>query len=146
MATFHSYTFICFVHPTGLPLDYHIEGPLSTADIVFVLGARPTTSGYDFNIIGRLSGVVLIPSLAPPQFSLCVLDCLETLITDTIGTAVTALPFDEANRQLILNGPAQPSEFTQVLRALVYLNRAPDINLNNVTLQVGMVMMIHVCT
>ncbi len=120
-----------------MPLEFDIEGPLSTANNEFVLGARPITSGYDLNIIGRLSGVVLLPSLPPPQFSVCVLDCLETLVADTTGTALAALPFDEANRQLILNGPAQPSEFTQVLRGLVYLNRAPDINLDTVTLQVS---------
>lgn len=129
---------MCYNSLSGLPLDYNIEGPTSTTDIVFVLGARPTTSGYDLNFVGQLSGVVLFPSLAPSQFSVCVLDCLETLTADTTGTAVTALSFDEAGRQLILNGPAQPSEFTQVLRALVYLNRAPDINLDSITLEVGM--------
>ncbi len=120
-----------------MPLDFDIEGPLSTTDNVFVLGARPITSGYDMNLIGQISGMVLTSSLAPPNFSTCVLDCLENLVADTSGTSVTALPFDEASRQLVLNGPAHPSDFTRVLRELFYLNLAPDINLDSITLEVS---------
>ncbi len=120
-----------------MPLDFDIEGPLSTTDNVFVLGARPITSGYDMLLVGQLSGMVLIPSLAPPNFSMCMLSCLESLVAETSGTSVTALPFDEAGRQLVLNGPTHPSDFTQVLRELLYLNLAPDINLNSITLEVS---------
>ena len=127
---------VCII-PTGLPLQYDVEGPPTTAGNVFVLGARAVTSGYDTNFAGQLAGLVLIPSVAPSMFSFCVLDCLETLTADTAGTAVSSLPFDESSRQLVLNGPAQPSEFEQVLRGLVYLNRAPNLNLNSITLQVS---------
>lgn len=121
----------------GLPLDFDIEGPSSQTGTLFVLGARPVTSGYDLNFAGQLSAAVLFPSRAPPMFSICVLDCLESLTADTQGTAVTSLPFDVAERELVLNGPAMPSEFEQVLRNVYYLNRAPDINLELITLQVS---------
>ena len=127
----HPQTFV-----TGLPLDFDIEGPSSPTGNLFVLGARPASAGYDLNFVGQLSAVVLFPSRAPPMFSICVLDCLESLSADTQGTAITSLAFNVVDRQLVLNGPAPPTEFEQVLRNLDYRNRAPDINLDQITLEV----------
>lgn len=127
----------CSSSHSGLPLNYDIEGPASQNGNIFVLGARPITSGYDLNFNGQLAAVTLFPSRAPPQFSLCVLDCLESLIVDTQGTAIDSLPFNAVDRVLVLNGPAPPSDFEQVLRNLAYLNRAPDINLNTITMEVS---------
>lgn len=123
--------------PTGFPLQFDIEGPLTAANSSVVLGARPTTSGYDLRLTAQLSSVVLLPSVAPPMFSSCVLSCLETLTANTTDTTISTLTFDQVARQLILNGPAHPNEFQQVLRGLVYLNTAPDINLDSITLEVS---------
>ena len=103
----------------------------------FVLGARPVTGGYDNNIGAQLSAALLFASRAPSMFSGCVLACLESLEVTTTGTSVMALDFDESSRQLILNGPASPDEIQTVLRSLVYSNRAPDINVASIRVEVG---------
>ena len=102
----------------------------------FVLGARPVTGGYDENIGARMSSAVFFASRAPSMFSGCVLACLESLAATTTDTSVTAVNFDESNRQLILNGPALPDEIQTVLRSLIYTNRAPDINVASIRVEV----------
>lgn len=119
----------------GLPLNFDIEGPIDASAAEFVLGARPVTGGYDSNIGARLSAALFFPSRAPPMFSGCVLACLETVeVTTTMS--VMALDFDESNRRLVLNGPATPEDIQTVLRSLVYTNRAPDINVASIQVEV----------
>lgn len=110
---------------------------MNASAAVFVLGARPVTGGYDNNIGARLSAALFFASRAPSMFSGCVLACLESVDIVTAGTPVMALDFDESNRQLVLNGPALPDEFQAVLRSLVYTNRAPDINVASIRVEVG---------
>jgi len=93
-----------------------------------VLGARPVQDSFDMNLAGRIAGAILAPSTAPAMFSRCILQCLESVTVDTTGTSVTAQPFDVTSRQLLLLGPASPSEIQQVLRTLVYTNTAPALN------------------
>ena len=89
------------------------------------------------NFGGQLSAVVFLPAAAPPLFSSCLLGCLESLAVDTSVSlaAITVLGFDVASREMTLVGPASPADFTAVLRTLLYLNRAPDINTVSITLQ-----------
>lgn len=120
----------------GLPLPFAIEGPSSDTDVIFVLGARPITSGFDLSFSGRYSDLVIAPNPAPPMFSSCVLDCLESLTVDVTGTPLSATPFSVSFRQLQLLGPASPDQIQQVLRSAVYLNRAPNINVESIQLEV----------
>lgn len=126
-----------YYYALGLPLISDIEGPISASNAVFVLGARPITGGYDNNIGAQLSSALILASRAPPMFSGCVLSCLESLEVTTTGTSVTALEFNESNRRLTLNGPATSDEIQTVLRSLVYTNRAPDINVASIRVEVG---------
>ena len=116
---------------------YAIEGGTNSSEEVIVLGARPVTDGYDMNFAGSISGAVFSPSRAPSMFSRCILECLESVTVDTAGTTVSAELFDVSSRQLVLRGPASPSEIQQVLRTLVYTNRAPDLNTASMQLQVS---------
>ena len=88
------------------------------------------------NFSGQLAGVVLIPSVAPPMFSFCVLKCLETLTANTAGKDISSA-FNESSRQFVCDGPAHPFEIEQMLREVIYLNKALDINLNNTVIQVS---------
>ena len=117
-------------------MNFDIEGPLDASSAVFVLGARPVTGGYDSNIGAQLSSALFFASRAPPMFSGCVLACLESVEVMTSGTPVMALDFDESNRRLVLNGPASPEDIQTVLRSLTYTNRAPDINVASIQVQV----------
>lgn len=117
-------------------MTYDIEGPSSNSDTVFVLGARPITTGYDMRFTGQVSAVVFAPNRAPPMFSACVLDCLESLVVNVSGTPLTAQPFNVSSRQLQLLGPASPAQVQQVLRDATYLNRAPNLNINSIQLEV----------
>ena len=92
---------------------------------------------FDMNLAGRIAALVLAPNRAPNMFSSCILQCLESVTVDTTGTTVTAQPFDVSSRQLLLLGPASPSEIQQVLRTLVYTNRAPTLNTASFQLQVS---------
>ena len=123
---------------TGLPLTFDIEGPShNTSETVFVLGARPIANNqYDLNFGGRMASAVFLPSVAPPLFSTCVLDCAESLTVDTTSTAVTSTAFDVTTRTLVLFGPASPPDVQTVLRRAVYLNRAPSINVDAIRLEV----------
>ena len=117
-------------------MNFDIEGPIDASAAVFVLGARPVTGGYDNNIGAQLSAALFFASRAPPMFSGCVLACLESVEVTTMGTSVTAVDFDESNRRLVLNGPASPEDIQTVLRSLVYTNRAPDINVASIQVEV----------
>ena len=118
---------------------YDIEGPASSSDVIFVLGARAISGGFDLGFSGSLSAVVFSPNLAPSMFSRCVLECLESLTVDVAGTPITAAPFSVSSRQLQLLGPASPQELQQVLRSAVYLNRAPNINVDLIQLEVCLI-------
>lgn len=132
----------------GLPLPYAIEGPSNDSDVIFVIGARPITNGFDFNFGGVLGDLIASPSTAPPFFSLCVLDCLESLTVDVSGTQLTVTPFNVSTRQLRLVGPASPAQVQQVLRGAVYLNRAPNINVESIQLEVcnHLISLVQPCT
>ena len=82
-----------------------------------------------------MAGAVFLPSIAPPLFSTCVLECAESLTVDTTGT-VTSTGFDVTTRTLVLFGPASPADIQTVLRRAVYLNRAPFINVDAIRLEV----------
>jgi hypothetical protein len=125
---------ICF---PGLPLTFDIEGPASDSDVTFILGARPTTTGYDLSIAGGVAAAVFAPSRAPAMFSGCVLECLESLMVNVTGTSLTSTPFSVSSRQLRLMGRASPEEVQQVLRSAVYLNRAPSLNVVSFQLEVS---------
>jgi hypothetical protein len=104
-------------------------------DAVFVLGARPVTGGYDNNIGAQLSAALLFALRAPSMFSDCILTCLESVEVTTAGTSVIALDYDVSNWQLVLNGPAAlPME---IIRSLLYTNKAPTINVISFRLEVG---------
>lgn len=117
-------------------MPFPIEGPSNDTDVTFVLGARPITSGYDLNFAGTIAAAIFSPSQAPAMFSSCVLDCLESLTVDAMDTAITVTPFSVTSRQLQLLGPASPAQVQQVLRNAVYLNRAPNINVESIQLEV----------
>ena len=117
---------------SGLPLTFDIEGPNPSSNAEFVLGARSiANSSYDLNFGGRMTGAVFLPSTAPAMFSACVLQCLESLTADTDRTI-----FDETARTLTIFGPASPADFQMVLRQVVYLNRALNINVDVIRLEV----------
>ena len=118
-------------------MNFDIEGPIDASAAVFVLGARPVTGGYDNNVGARLSSALFFASRAPSMFSGCVLACLESVEVTTTDTPVMALDFDESNRRLVLNGPASPEDIQTVLRSLVYTNRAPDINVASIRVEVS---------
>ncbi len=122
---------------SGLPLLFNIEGPSPGSDLALVLGARPITGGYDQNFAGSLSAVVYALSSAQPSFSECMLACLESLVVNTIGTPLTVTPFNVSSRQLQLLGQASPQQVQQALRSAVYLNRAPNPNINAIQLEVS---------
>ena len=130
---------LCNIYTTsffiGLPLSEDIEGP-STLDVDFIVGARPITAGTDFNFVGELTGLVIMPYEAPSGFSGCVLQCLETMTTNTTGTSIIANYFDRQQRQLVLFGPASPEVFQSVLRTVMYTNLAPDINVASIRVEV----------
>ena len=124
-----------------LPLDYDVEGPSPNAtDVVFILGARPISEGrFDLNYGGSIAAAVILASKAPPMFSGCVFDCLESLSANTsvaTGT-ILELEFNRSARVIELIGPASPADFEAVLRTLVYLNRAPVINVQAIRLEVS---------
>ena len=99
---------------------------------LFVLGARVISNNqYDLFFEGQLAGVVLLRSVAPSGFSQCVLSCLEDLTADTTGTGIYSTGFDKSLRHIELVGLAPPSEYQAVIAAMVYLNRAPNPNVNN---------------
>ena len=104
--------------------------------MTFILGARPITSGYDLSFAGRIAAAVFFSRQAHPNFSTCMLDCLESLTVDVTGTSLLATPFSVSSRQLQLLGPASTDEIQLVLRSAVYLNRAPDINVDVIQLEV----------
>ncbi len=122
-------------------MDFDIEGPNNTtADVVFILGARPIAGdSYDLNFGGRIATAALLPATAPPGFSGCVLSCLESLTVDTsVASAdIFTSGFDRESRVLDLIGPASPADFQAVLRTLEYLNNAIDLNIAGFTLEVG---------
>ncbi len=109
---------------------------MNSSEEVIVLGARPVLGSYDMHFAGRVAGAVFAPSRAPSMFSRCILQCLESVSVNTIGTSITALPYDVSSRLLVLQGPATPAEIQQVLRTLVYTNAAPDLNTAAIRLQV----------
>lgn len=125
-------------------MNFDIEGPAAASDATFVLGARPVTDGYDNNIGSQISAALFFASRAPAMFSGCVLACLESMEVTTTGTSVTAIDFDESSRQLVLNGPASPDDIQTVLRSLIYANRAPDINVESISVEVGFYSIMHV--
>ena len=126
---------IC-LSPLGLPLSEDIEGPTTIDGVDFVIGARPIETGADSNFIGLLTGLVVMPQIAPSGFSVCVLQCLESLTADTTGTRIIASPFNHEQRQLILYGPASPETFEAVLRTITYTNLAVDINVERIDVDV----------
>ena len=117
-------------------MNSDIEGPVDASVAIFVLGARPITGGYDNNIGARMSAALFFASRAPSMFSRCVLACLESLEAMAVGTSVMPQEFDESNRQLVLNGPVSPDEIQAVLRSLLYINRAPNINVASIRVEV----------
>lgn len=94
------------------------------------------TNGFDLNFAGSIAAAVLAPSQAPIMFSRCVLECLESMTVDITGTSVSAQSFNVSSRQLILSGPATPQQMEQVLRTLIYTNRAPMLNTDAMQLEV----------
>lgn len=121
---------------SGLPLPFAVEGPSNMSDVVFVFGARPITDGYDMGFAGHVSAAVFAPNRAPAMFSTCVLSCLESLTLDVTGTPLTVTPFNVSSRQLELLGPASPAQVEQALRSADYLNRAPNLNIDSIQLEV----------
>lgn len=79
---------------------------------------------------------MLAPRQAPSTLTTCVLECLELLTVDTSGTTVSAQPFNVSSRELVLLGPASRQEVEQVLRTLVYSNRAVNLNVDSMQLEV----------
>ena len=136
MISFKRFNFNVLLCFTGLPLQYDIEGPSVGSEVVFVLGARPVTGGYDLGFAGQIAAAVFAPNRAPVMFSGCVLSCLESLTLDVAGTPLTITPFNVSSRELQLLGPASPAQVQQVLRSAVYLNRAPNLNVDLIQLQV----------
>lgn len=132
------YLLLLMVFPfhAGLPLSEDIEGPPDTTNVDFVIGARPINTGSDSNYAGLLTGLVIIPQTAPPEFSQCVLQCLESMTADTTGTEITASTFDRSQRQLVLMGPASPETFETVLRSITYTSLALDINLASIEVDI----------
>lgn len=120
---------------SGLPLSDDIEGP-STTDVDFIVGARPITDGTDSNFVGQLTGLVIVPHEAPTGFSGCILQCLETMQANTVGTSILANSFDQQERQLLLYGPAKPEVFQSVLQTVLYTTLAPDINVASIEVEV----------
>ena len=102
----------------------------------FIVGARPIETRVDSNFIGLLTGLVVMPQIAPSGFSACVVQCLESMTADTTGTGIVASPFDHEQRQLILYGPASPETFQAVLRTITYTNLAVDINVERIDVDV----------
>ena len=119
-------------------MDYDIEGPVSPSAATFVIGARPITDGFDSNIGAQLASAVFFASRAPTMFSGCVLSCLESLEATTSGSSVVAVAFNESARQLVLLGPASPDEFQSALRSIVYMNRALNINVASILVEVSL--------
>lgn len=120
----------------GLPFSFRLEGPSTDSDVIFVFGGRPITDGFDLNFSGRVATAVFSADIAPPMFSRCVLECLESLTVDTTGTSLTLIPFNVSSRQLELLGPATPAQVQQVLRSAIYLNRALTLNINSFQIEV----------
>ena len=124
--------FLCVHFHSDLPLTVDIEGPPVNSSSLFVLGARVISNNqYDLFFEGQLAGVVLLQSVAPSGFSQCVLSCLEDLTADTTGTGIYSTGFDKSQRHIELVGLAPPSEYQEVISAMVYSNRAPNPNINN---------------
>ena len=113
-----------------------IEGPAPNSDVIFVFGARPITDGYDLNFAGTVAGAVFAPNLAPAMFSGCVLACLESLSVDVTGTPFSVTSFNVTTRRLQLEGPASPAQLEEVLQRAIYLNRAPDTNVDSIQIEV----------
>ena len=88
---------------------------------------------------GSIAGAVLSTSQAPPTFSTCVIDCLESLTADTSVAMATifSTDFDVTTRTIELIGPAPPADFEAVLRSLEYVNLAPNINVAAIQLQIS---------
>ena len=117
-------------------MSLNLEGPSPGSDVVFVLGARPVTNGFDLNFAGSISVAMFAPNEAPPMFSTCILECLESTTVNTSGTPLTTTPFNVSSRQLQIVGPATPEQVEQVLQSMVYLNRAPTVNVESIQLEV----------
>ncbi len=60
-----------------------------------------------------------------------------TVDTSVVSADIFDSGFDRVARVLQLIGPASPSEFQAVLRTLVYLNSAIDLNIAGFVLEVG---------
>lgn len=106
---------------------------------MFILGARRIANGFDLNFRGRVSAAIFSSFRAPPMFSVCVLDCLESLTADTSVAVedIVIIDFNVTTRMLALIGPAPPSDFEAVLQTLEYLNRAPSINVQAIEIEVN---------
>ena len=120
----------------GLPLLYNIEGPLGSDDVIFIVGARPTTIRHDFSFSGQMAGLVITAHRAPPRFSACMIECLEDIRANTTGTSIISSAFNQQERYLQLFGPASPETFQSVLQSVSYINLAPDINVDFIRVEI----------
>ena len=115
-----------------------MEGSSANSTHVFVLGARAIANDlYDLNFNGNIAGAVLLSTGAPSGFSTCVLSCLESLVANTSGTAITSTGFNVTSRTLRLVGIAPPSDYQTVLRSLTYINQAMATNVNSITVSIN---------
>ena len=102
-----------------------------------MLGARAIANVlYDLNFYGNIAGAVLLSTGPPAGFSTCVLSCLESLVANTSGTAITSTGFNVTSRTLRLVGMAPLADYQTVLRSLTYINQAMDTNVNSVTVSI----------
>ena len=134
IVTILNWLFIIFI---GLPLKTDIEGPGVNDTYMFIIGARPgAQSGYDLNIAGQIAGMVLLASIPPPDFAPCVLSCLESMSVNVTGTPIYDMGFNVSTRTLTLIGSAPDSVYEQVLKSIIYLNRARKPNIHNMSLYI----------
>ena len=104
---------------------------------IFIIGARPgAQNGYDLNIAGQIAGMVLLASTPPSDFAPCVLSCLESMSVNVTGTPIYDMGFNVSTRTLRLIGSAPDSVYEQVLKSIVYLNRARKPNIHNMSLYI----------
>ena len=126
-----------FVNP-DFPLIADIEGPAPGTQTVATVGARSIAHNmYDRNIGGTLSSFAISTSNSPPYFSYCVPQCLDQASANTGSSAILTKAYNVTARQLVLQFPATPISYQNVLRTVSYIDNATIPNIHSVTLQVS---------
>lgn len=129
---------ICLFLNPDFPLIADIEGPARGTQTVATVGARSIAHNmHDRNIGGTLSSIAISTSNPSPYFSYCVPQCLDQASANTDGSAILTKAYDVTARQLVLNFPATPISYQNVLSTVSYIDNATIPNIRSVTLLVS---------